>query len=77
MNIKVLGPGCKKCDKTEQIVKAALAEAGVTATVEKITDMIQIAGFGIMSTPAIVVDGDVRLVGKVPSIADVKQIIGA
>ncbi len=77
MNIKVLGPGCKKCDKTEQIVKEALAEAGVTATVEKITDMMQIAGFGIMSTPAIVIDGDVRLVGKVPTIADVKQMIGA
>ncbi|MGD8251171.1 MAG: thioredoxin family protein [Desulfobacterales bacterium] len=77
MNIKVLGPGCKKCDKTEQIVKEALAEAGVTATVEKVTDMMQIASFGIMSTPAIVVDGDVRLVGKVPSIADVKQMIGA
>ena len=66
MKIKVLGPGCAKCSKTEEIVKAAVAEAGVDATVEKITDMMQIAGFGVMSTPAVVVDGEVKSVGSVP-----------
>lgn len=77
MDIKILGPGCKKCEKTEQIVKEAVAESNVSATVEKVTDMMQIAGFGVMSTPAVVVDGEVRLVGKVPSKDDVKKLLGA
>lgn len=77
MEIKILGPGCRKCEKTEQIVKEAVAESGIGATVEKITDMMQIAGFGVMSTPAVVVDGEVRLVGKVPSKDDIKKLLGA
>lgn len=66
MNIKVLGPGCAKCSRTEEIVKAVVAETGVDATVEKVTDMMQIAGFGVMSTPAVVVDGEVKCAGSVP-----------
>lgn len=77
MDIKILGPGCKKCEKTEQIVKEAVAESDVNATVEKITDMMEIAGFGVMSTPAVVVDGEVKLVGKVPSKDDIKKLFGA
>ena len=66
MEIKVLGPGCPKCGQTEKIVKEAVAESGVEATVEKITDVMQIMTYRIMSTPAVVVDGQVRSVGKVP-----------
>ena len=66
MEIKVLGPGCPKCGQTEKVVKEAVAEAGVEATVEKITDMMQIMTFRVMSTPAVVVDGQVKSVGKVP-----------
>ena len=66
MDIKVLGPGCPKCKQTEKIVKDAVAESGVSATVEKITDVMEIAGYGVFGTPAVVVDGDVKSVGKIP-----------
>jgi small redox-active disulfide protein 2 len=73
MDIKVLGPGCAKCQQTEKVVKEALAEAGVSATVEKVTDIRKIAEYGVFGTPAVVVDGDVKCVGKVPSKQDVKK----
>ena len=73
MEIKVLGPGCAKCKQTEKIVKDAVAEAGVAADVEKVTDMMAIAGYGVMSTPAVVVNGEVKSVGKVPTKEDVKS----
>ncbi len=67
MEIKVLGPGCKKCDQTENIVKEAVAEAGVTADVEKVSDLMKIALHGVFGTPAVVIDGEVKSVGKVPT----------
>ena len=71
MEIKVLGPGCPKCQQTEKVVKEAVAEAGIDASVEKITDTMEIAGYGVFGTPAIVVDGEVKSVGKIPSKQDV------
>lgn len=76
MDIKVLGPGCPKCHQTEEIVKEAVAEAGVEATVEKVTDVMKIAGYGVFGTPAVVIDGDVKSVGKIPSKDDVKKWLG-
>lgn len=76
MQIKVLGPGCKKCHETEKIVREAVAEVGSDASVEYITDIAEIAKQGIFSTPAVVVDGTVKSVGKVPSKADVKTWLG-
>ena len=70
MDIKVLGPGCAKCSEAEQVMRAAVAEAGVAATIEKITDFQQIAKFGVFSTPAVVIDGAVKCVGKVPAKAE-------
>ena len=75
MDIKVLGPGCPKCRQTEQVVREAVAEAGVAANVEKVTDLMQIAGFGVFGTPAVVVDGEVKSVGKIPKKSDVLQWI--
>ena len=75
MDIKVLGPGCPKCQQTEKIVKEAVAEAGLTANVEKVTDLMQIAGYGVFGTPAVVVDGEVKSVGKIPKKEDVLQWI--
>ena len=72
MEIKVLGPGCPKCHQTEKIVKEAVSEAGVEASIEKITDVMEIAGYGVFGTPAVIVDGDVKSVGKIPSKEDVK-----
>ena len=76
MDIKVLGPGCAKCEKTEKLVREAVAEAGVTADVEKVTDIMKIAGYGVMVTPAVVVDGEIKSVGKIPSKEDIKAWLG-
>lgn len=76
MDIKVLGPGCPKCRQTETVVKEAVAEAGVDATVEKVTDTMQIAGYGVFGTPAVVIDGQVKSVGKIPSKMDVRSWLG-
>ena len=75
MNIKVLGPGCPKCEQTEKIVREAVATAGVDAVVEKITDTMEIAGYGVFGTPAVVVDGEVKSVGKIPKPEEVGQWI--
>jgi len=72
MEIKVLGPGCPKCEQAEQNVKDAVAEAGVDAKVEKVTDIMEIAGYGVFGTPAVVIDGEVKSVGKIPTKEDVK-----
>ncbi len=66
MEIKILGPGCPKCGQTEKIVKEVVAEAGVEAQIEKVTDIMKIMTFGVISTPAVVVDGEVKSVGKIP-----------
>jgi len=71
MKIKVLGPGCPKCQQTEKVVKEAVAESGVAADVEKVTDLMKIAGYGVFGTPAVVIDDEVKSVGKVPSKKDV------
>ena len=67
MEIKVCGPGCAKCHEAERLVAEAVAEAGVEATIEKITDFNAIAGLGVFSTPAVVINGQVKCVGKVPT----------
>lgn len=66
MKILILGPGCPRCRQTEEIVKAAVADSGVSAEVEKVTDIMEIAGYGVMGTPAVVIDGEVKSVGKIP-----------
>ena len=76
MQIKVLGPGCSNCRKTEEVVKQAVAQAEVTAEVVKVTDMLEIASHGVMATPAVVVDGQVKLAGKVPSLQEVLAWLG-
>ena len=71
MNILVLGPGCPKCTEAEKIVKTTLQEAGIEASVEKISDFQKIAQMGVFSTPAVVIDGEIKCVGKVPSKSEV------
>ena len=75
MDIKVLGPGCPKCQQTEKIVKEAALELGTNVNFEKITDTMEIAGYGVLSTPAVIVDGEVKSVGKIPNKDDVKNWI--
>lgn len=71
MEIKVLGPGCAKCHKAEEIVREAVAESGVDANVVKITDTMEIAKSGVFGTPAVIIDGQVKAVGKIPTKDDV------
>lgn len=71
MEIKVCGPGCKKCHEVERLVNEALAEVGIHASVEKISDFNEIAKLGVFSTPALIIDGQVKCVGKVPTKKDI------
>jgi small redox-active disulfide protein 2 len=75
MEIKILGPGCAKCEATEKVVKEAVAETGMQASVEKVTDLLKIAEYGVFGTPAVVIDGEVKSVGKIPKKEDVKTWI--
>jgi small redox-active disulfide protein 2 len=76
-DVKVLGPGCKRCDAAVQMVKDAAAAAGVEVAVAKVTDFAEIAGYGIASTPGIVVDGKVVHAGGLPKAEDLARWIAA
>lgn len=67
MEIKVFGPGCARCSQTEQIVKEVVAAKGIAAFVVKVSDMKEIMLAGIMSTPAVAIDGVIKSTGKTPS----------
>lgn len=73
MDIKILGPGCPKCQQTEKAVNEVVKEEGIDAQVEKITDTMEIAGYGVFGTPAVVVEGEVKSVGKIPAKDEIKN----
>jgi len=75
MKIKVLGPGCARCQQTEQLVREAVAEAGVDAEIEKVTDVMKIAQYGVFGTPAVVIDEEVKSVGKIPKKEELLRLI--
>lgn len=75
MIIKILGPGCKKCKKLEENTQKALGELGIEATIEKVQSMEEIMAYGIMSTPALMVDEQVRFSGKIPSVKELKKYL--
>jgi small redox-active disulfide protein 2 len=75
--VKVLGPGCKNCKALEKATREALAELGLFADVEKVEDYAVIAGYGVMSTPALVVDEQVVVSGHVPTVARVRELLSA
>jgi small redox-active disulfide protein 2 len=65
--IEILGPGCQKCQYTEQVVREALAAAGMDAEIRKVTDGAEIVARGVLSTPGVVIDGQLMLAGRVPT----------
>lgn len=75
MEIKILGPGCAKCMKLYENAVEAAGEAGIDASVEKVTDMAAIAAWGVMSTPALVIDEKVVAMGRVPSKDQIKMLM--
>lgn len=77
MKVEILGTGCPKCQRTEELVKQALNDLGISAEVEHITDPNAIADYGVFKTPGVVVNGEVKLSGKVPSLDELKDLLGA
>jgi small redox-active disulfide protein 2 len=73
--IQILGTGCPKCHKLTETAEAAAKALGLEYTVEKVTSLDAIASFGVMFTPALVVDGVVKVAGKVPSLEDTKKLL--
>ena len=75
MEIKICGPGCASCEKAQKVVEVAVAAKRIDASVTKITDFQEIAKLGIFSTPAVVIDGEVKCVGRVPKQTEVEEWI--
>jgi small redox-active disulfide protein 2 len=76
MIVKILGSGCANCNKLEEATREAVAELGLDAEVVKVTEFEDIMGYGIMSTPALVVDEEVKFAGRVPSLDEIKTALG-
>ena len=75
MQLLVIGPGCSKCKTLAQFTEQAVKELGVTAEINKVTDLKQIMALGVMMTPALAVNGTIKVVGKVPSVAEIKSLL--
>ena len=75
MKIEILGTGCPKCKATEKIVKQVVDELKADVEIVKIEDLQEIVNRGVMMTPAVVVDGEVKIVGHVPSVDEVKKLL--
>ena len=76
MEIKVLGAGCAKCKATYAVIGKVVKEQGTDATLVKVEDIMELLNYNIMTTPAVVVDGEVKLKGHVPTENEVKKILG-
>lgn len=75
MQLLVIGPGCAKCKVLAQFTEQAVHELGLTAEINKVTDLKHIMALGVMMTPALAVNGIVKVVGKVPSIPEIKALL--
>lgn len=73
--VQILGTGCPKCEKLKHNAEQAIQETGVAAQIEKVTDIAKITSFGIMMTPALAIDGQVKVVGKVASAEEIKALL--
>ncbi len=75
MNILIIGPGCSRCNTLAQFTEQAAKELGLTYELSKVTDLKQIMALGVMMTPALAVNGSIKVSGKVPSIPEIKTIL--
>ena len=75
MKVQILGTGCPRCVRTEQNVRRAAENLGIDAEIEKITDVNEIVDYGITSTPAVVVDGEVKFSGEIPSVEEIEKVL--
>jgi small redox-active disulfide protein 2 len=76
MKIEILGTGCAKCHKLEEMVRETVKAEGISADISKVDDIKKIMGYGVMTTPALVIDGKVKVAGKLPSSEEIKQLLG-
>lgn len=76
MKIQVLGTGCPKCEQLARLADEVASESGLDYVLEKVTDVQEIISFGVMMTPALAVDGEVRLAGRLPSKDEMKALLG-
>ena len=76
MEVKVLGPGCAKCKTTYRVVEKVIKENNLDATLTKVDDIMEMMSYNILSTPAVVVDGVVKIKGRVPSESEIKELLG-
>jgi len=74
--IQILGTGCAKCKKLAELAETAANELGIQYELEKVTELNDIMNFGVMVTPALAVDGDVKVAGKIPKVEDIKKMLG-
>lgn len=77
MKIEILGTGCAKCHKLDELVRKTVKESGVSAEITKVEDIKKIMAYGVMTKPALVIDGQVKIAGKIPSIEEIKQLISS
>ena len=75
MEIKILGSGCAKCNELERATRDVVADLGLDAEITHVTDFAEIVGYGVMTTPALVVDGQVKIAGRVPKPADLARLL--
>ncbi len=75
MEIKILGPGCPKCKTLDKITREVVEKHGINATITKVEDIMEIMKYGVMSTPALVVDEKVVIKGRIPSADEIKQLL--
>ena len=75
MNIKILGTGCPKCKTLEKLTREVVEQNGIEATITKVEDIVEIMKYGIMSTPALVVDEKVEIKGRVPSLDEIRKVL--
>ena len=75
MEIKILGPGCPKCKTLEKLTREVVEQNGIEATVSKVEDIVAIMNYGVMTTPALVIDEKVVVKGRVPSADEIKRLI--
>jgi small redox-active disulfide protein 2 len=75
MQLLVIGPGCTRCKTLAQLTEQAVKELGVTAEINKVTDLKQIMALGVMMTPALAVNGTIKLAGRVPSLDEIKKLL--
>ncbi len=75
MKIEILGTGCAKCNKLEDMVKIAVQETGIEAEIGHVRDIKKIMEYGVMTTPALVIDGEVKAAGKIPPLEEIKKLL--